>query len=118
MPSLDDSFRMLAARLREPAPLTASRSDPFYYFVYPPEEALEVKRLLPVWTASLRNDGIAVERVSFGDILWELVDASGRWDAWLEAEADADPEQINEAVRAVLRSGGALVERVAAAVGS
>ncbi|HVC35064.1 MAG TPA: BREX protein BrxB domain-containing protein [Chloroflexota bacterium] len=117
MPSLDDDFQQLASRLVEPASLSASRSDPFYYFVYAPEQAFEVKRSLPVWTAKLRDLGLTVERVSFSDLLWELVDASGRWDAWLDAEADAEPEQVNEAIRDVLRSGNALISRIAAIVG-
>ncbi len=48
MPSLDDDFRQLAARLPEPGALRASASDPFYYFVYPPEQALQVKQELHV----------------------------------------------------------------------
>lgn len=117
MPSLDDDFQQLAARLAEPALLAASRSDPFYYFVYAPEQALEIKRRLPAWTAQLRNAGLTVERVSFSDLLWELVDESGRWEPWLEVEAEADPEQINEAIRDVLRSGNAIIARIASVVG-
>jgi len=117
MPSLDDDFQQLAARVAEPALLAAARSDPFYYFVYAPDQALEVKRRLPVWTAKLRDAGLAVERVSFSDLLWELVNASGRWDAWLQVESAADPEQVNEAIRDVLRSGNVLISRIAAIVG-
>lgn len=116
MPSLDEDFKQLAGRLAEPASLSASRSDPFYYFAYPPEKAIEVKRKLPVWIASLRNNGIEVTTVSFSQILWELIDASGRWEAWLEVEQDADQSEVNDAIRDVLRSGNALVERVASLV--
>jgi hypothetical protein len=117
MPSLDESFDEVARRLGQPASLAAARSDPFYYFVYPPEDALEVKRKLPVWMARLRNDGVQVERVSFADLAWDLILAAGRWDTWLEAEAEADPEQVNEAVRDVLRTGNSLTEKVAGIVG-
>lgn len=117
MPSLDEDFQQLAARLREPAALAASRSDPFYYFIYSPDDALEVKRRLPVWSANLRLNGLSVQRVSFADLLWQLIDESGRWGDWLEVEAEADPEQINEAVRNVLRSGDALVNKIASIVG-
>lgn len=118
MPSLDDEFKQLAARLKEPASLSASRSDPFYYFAYHPEKSMEVRRKLPVWTAQLRNDGLQVTVVSFSEILWELIDASGRWEAWLEAEPFADRQQVNDAVRDVVRSGDALVERIASLVGT
>lgn len=116
MPSLDEDFKQLAARLVEPASLSASRSDPFYYFVYPPEMSMEVKRKLPVWIESLKNRGVEVTRVSFSEIVWELIDGSGRWDAWLEVEPDADRHQVNDAIRDVLRSEDALVDRVAALV--
>jgi Domain of unknown function (DUF1788) len=113
MPSLDDDFRQLAERLSESAPLAASRSDPFYYFVYPPAQALEVKRRIPVWTAQLRDRGLAVERISFSDLVWELVEQAGWWQTWLEAEAGTALDLVNESVRDVLRTGDAIVSRVA-----
>ncbi len=120
MPSpatLDADFQQLAARLRDPGALSAARSDPFYYFVYPPEAALTVKRHLPAWAAHLRNAGLVVERVSFSDLLWELVDASGRWPLWLEVEDPEETDDANEAISNVLRNDGALVNRVARIVG-
>lgn len=117
MPSLDADFDLLTRRLAEPGSLAAARTDPFYYFVYPPADALEVKRRIPVWTARLHNTGMQVERVSFSDLVWELVEESGRWDAWLEVEGEADQVQVNEAIRNVLRTGNALIEKVAEVVG-
>lgn len=117
MPSLDDDFQQLAGRLRDPATLAAARSDPFYYFVYAPEETPEVRRRLPIWSASLRHAGLQVQRISFADLLWHLVDEAGHWDEWLRAEGDFDQEQINESIRDVLRrSGNGLVAKVAAIV--
>jgi hypothetical protein len=116
MSSLDADFATLRHHLKAPATLSASRSDPFYYFVYPPEQALDVKRRLPLWSAQLRQDGLQVERVSFSDLLWELIDAAGRWQIWLDVEPDADRESVNEAIRTVLREDGALIARIAALV--
>ena len=79
MHSLDADFQQLVEHLRGPASLSASRTDPVFYFVYAPDQALEVKRRLPIWTARLRHDGLKVERISFSDLIWELIDASGRW---------------------------------------
>ena len=45
------------------------------------------------------------------------MDESGRYGAWLELEAGADVEQINEAVRDVLRSEDRLAEEVATRIG-
>lgn len=113
MPSLDDDFAQLAGHLTAAASLASARADPIYYFVYEPRQALEVKQRLTVWSAQLRHAGLSVERVSFSDLLWELVEASGRWEGWLENEADFDPAQVNEAVASLLRDGNALIERVA-----
>ena len=113
MPSLDSTFAELAVKLRDREALNPAKSDPLFYFVHDPAEALEVKRMLPVWAAALERDGWTVEQVSLSDLLWQVVDASGRWEEWLAIEPDADPAEINEAIRDVLRSGNALVEAVA-----
>lgn len=117
MPSLDEDFQHLVGLLQGPASLAASRTDPFFYFVYPPEQALDIKRLLPIWVANLRNNhGIEVEQVSFSDLLWELIDDSGRWEDWLEAEADFDQDVVNSSVHNVLTEHNALIEKVAARI--
>ena len=113
MPSLEADFDELAARLRGPQP---RGSDPFYYFVYPPDQALSVKEQLPIWSARLRNFGISVERLSLGDLLWQVIDASGHWETWLEFEDGADQADVNESVRDALRIRNALVERVTTAL--
>jgi hypothetical protein len=116
MPSLDESFQQLVQHLREPGSLSASRSDPFFYLVYDPAEALEVKGRVPVWAAKLRNLGFEVERVSFSDLIWQLLEASGRWEEWLSVEGEADQEQVNEAVRSVLTGEAGLIAKVAEVV--
>ncbi len=114
---LETDFQDLRQRLGDPDALNPAHSDPIFYFVYSPSQILTVRKLLPVWIARLRNeDGLEVNRLSLADIMWELIDASGRWDAWLELESDHDLDEINEAIRDVLRSDNALVERVAGRV--
>jgi len=117
MPSPDDTFQQLIGYLREFGSLSASRSDPFYYLVYPPKETLEIKRRIPIWSAQLRNAGMEVIRVSFSDLLWDLIDASQRWEAWLEVEHDVDQEQVNDAIRNVLSTGNSLIGKVADVIG-
>lgn len=113
MPSLDETFDQLLKHLRQPEMLNPAHSDPFFYFVHDPAETLAVKQKLPVWASLLSNEGWTVERVSLATLLWEAVDNSGRWNDWLALESQADPEQLNEAVEDVLRSGNTLVEAVA-----
>jgi hypothetical protein len=116
MLSLDERFKELRTQLGRPATLNPAKSDPIFYFVYPVTQMLELKRRIPIWTAQLRNEGFDVKRISFSEVLWQLVDNSGRYEAWLELEAGADVEQINEAVRDVLRSEDRLAEELAARI--
>ena len=118
MYSLDNAFNELLDKIRDPDALNPANSDPFFYFAYPPELMLDLKKHLPRWTAKIREAGFEVRRVSLADILWSTVDASGRWDIWLELEADAEADQINEAVRDVLRQGNTLMDRVAELIGA
>lgn len=113
MASLDERFQELRAQLGQAATLNPAKSDPIFYFVYPAAQMLELKRRIPIWSAQLRNEGFDVLRISFSELLWQLVDESGRYEAWLELEAGAEVEQINEAIRDVLRSEDRLGEEVA-----
>lgn len=112
MSSLDNAFNELLDKIRDPDALNPAKSDPVFYFAYPPESMLDLKQHLPRWTYKIREAGFEVRRVSLADILWDTVDKSGRWDTWLELEAGADADEINEAIRDVLRQANALVDRV------
>ncbi|HDN67720.1 MAG TPA: DUF1788 domain-containing protein [Firmicutes bacterium] len=118
MSSLDKVFDELLERILEPDVLNPARSDPVFYFVYPPEQMLEVKRSLPRWMARIRQEGLGIVRLSLARVLWELIYKSGRWEAWLELEKEAEIDQINEAVRDVLRQENSLVKRVTSVIES
>ncbi len=118
MPSLDDTpleraFQELRAVLGKPDRLNPAQSDPIYYFVYKPEYMLAVKRRLTGWMGMLRNDGFAPLRVSLDDIVQELINESGRWEAWLEVESESEQVELNQAIRDVLTRNNALIKRVA-----
>jgi bacteriophage exclusion system BrxB-like protein len=113
MPSLDATFDELRQRLQSPEALNPAKSDPVFYFVHAPHQTLELRTKLPLWSAMLRQDGKEVATLSLADLVWNLIDASGRWHDWLEVEPEAELMQINEAVRDVLRAETGLVETVA-----
>jgi hypothetical protein len=113
VPSLDETFRQLVDLIKQPEALNPAKSDPFFYFVHDPAETLLVKQKLGVWSAALKNEGWTVERISLAELLWQIVDESGRWEEWLEVQAESEPWEINDALRDVLRSGNSLVEAVA-----
>ena len=112
MPSLDETFDAFLEHLRQPDILNPARSDPFFYFVHPPSESLQVKQKLSVWSSFLRNDGWEVQDVSLGDLVWEIIKESGRWEEWLTLEPTADQQDVNDAITDVLRSGNSLVHAV------
>jgi hypothetical protein len=118
MYSLDNAFNELLEKIRNPDALNPAKSDPIFYFAYPPELMLDLKKHLPRWTSKIKEAGFEVHRASLADILWDTVDKSGRWNIWLELEADADADQINEAIRDVLRQGNTFVDRVAEVIES
>jgi hypothetical protein len=113
MPSLDETFDNLLTHLRQPASLNPAKSDPFFYFVHDPAETLAVKQKLGVWASMLRNEGWTIEQVSISKLIWQIVDASGRWNEWLALESEADSTAMNEAISDVLRTDNALVEALA-----
>jgi len=113
MPSLDDTFTELVGKLKDPDALNPAKSDPLFYFVHEPTDTLAVKQKIPVWTAALERDGWTVHQVSLSELLWTIVEASGRWEEWLAIEPEADTQEMNEAIQDVLRSDNALVEAVA-----
>lgn len=112
MYSLDNTFNELIEKIGDQNALDPAKSDPVFYFAYPPGSMLDLKKRLPRWMSRIREAGFEVRRVSLANLLWDTVDQSGRWDIWLELEADADAEEINEAVRDVLRQGNAFIGRV------
>ena len=113
MPSLDETFSSLQTHLRNPESLNPAKSDPFFYFVHDPSESLAVKQKLGVWSSALSNEGWVIDHISLSKLVWEIVDASGRWDEWLALEPDSDLEALNEVVSDVLRTDNILVESLA-----
>ena len=114
---LEADFEMLRQQLKDPDALNPAHGDPIFYFVYSPSQILAVRRLLPGWIARLRNkDGLEVEVLSLSDLMWQLIDASGRWEIWLEVESDFDLRDFKAAVLDVLCANNDLAKQVEARV--
>lgn len=118
MYSLDNAFNELLDKISDPDALDPAKSDPVFYFVYPPDLMLDLKKRLPRWTSRIREAGFEVRRVSIADVMWKLVDDSERWDEWIELEAEADIEMLRDALSDVLRQNNALLNSIAAEVES
>jgi hypothetical protein len=116
MSSLDSTFELLQSQLKGTDALNPAKSDPVFYFIHAPEDTLALKQKLPLWAAKLRQDDLQVQTVSMAELAWKIIDGSGRWESWLEAEPDAEPADINSAMRDVLRGDDGLIGEVAALV--
>jgi len=112
MLSLDETFEALKEILQAPDALNPARADPLFYFLHRPDETLTVAHKLPVWKAALETQGLTVEHVSLARIIHDLIDASGRWDQWLQLESRVKPAAVNNSVRDVLQTNNALVTAV------
>ncbi len=119
MYSLDNAFDELLEKIRDPDALNPAKSAPVFYFRYPPEMMLTVKKHLPRLISRVKQEaGLEVRRISLADVIWDIVDKSGRWDIWLDLEGGADADQINEAIRDVLRQGNTLINQITQAIAS
>jgi hypothetical protein len=106
MSSLESTFAELRARLKSVDRLDPTRADPLYHVVHAPEQTAELMRALPRWRVPLQQDGWQVQIHSLADVMWSVIDASNRWEDWLEQEPDAEPAEIIGAVRDALQSKG------------
>jgi hypothetical protein len=69
MYSLDNAFNELLDKIRDPDAVNPAKSDPVFYFAYPPELMLDLKKHLQRLTTKIREAGFEVRRVSLADIL-------------------------------------------------
>lgn len=118
MYSLDNIFNELLDKIRDPVSLSPIKNDPVFYFAYPPELMLDLKKNIPRWSSKFKEAGYEVLRISIADLMWKLVDLSGRWEEWLTLEGEADIKMIKDAISDVLRQNNALLNSIAGTVES
>ncbi|MFO0590898.1 MAG: BREX protein BrxB domain-containing protein [Polyangiaceae bacterium] len=104
---LDAAFAELRDDLLRKGGLDPTHSDPFFTFVHDPTRTVDVaERIAARWRGALERDGFHVDVVSLREILWKVVDASDRWEEWLEIEQETgipgDHEDRNRSMRDLL----------------
>lgn len=110
---LDSSFEQLRKRLLDPNILSPVHGASVFYFVYEPGMILSVRRMMPGWISRLKNkEEIEVEIISLAEILWQLIDQSGRWSDWIKLEQDFSIQQINDSVSSVLQQDNLFINTV------
>lgn len=89
MSSLTDNFNELLERIRYGREVGHASFEPVYYLVFPPREILEVKRMLPAWTAKLQNAGWEVQRFSMAEAVATILAQAPQRRIWLMADRKA-----------------------------
>lgn len=107
MPSLTEHFEELLARVRQGREPSHVSFEPVYYLVFHPRHILEVKRLLPAWTARLHNQGWQVQRFSIAEHVAQILAAAPQRALWLGADRRAPLawEKTNQALANALTNG-------------
>src|SRR5262249_13083401 len=83
-----------------------THADPFFTFVHEPAQTLELHARLRRWGSVLEKRGFDVEVHSLGALAWDIVEASGRWDDWLEVEERGQYLEASKSMRDVLQRAG------------
>jgi hypothetical protein len=107
MSSLTENFNELIERIRYGREFGHASFEPVYYLVFSPGEILEVKRLLPAWTAKLQNNGWEVHRFSMAEAIAEILAQAPQRRIWLAADRKAplDWARTNKALAEALTKG-------------
>jgi len=121
MASLKGDFEELMRRVQAGRDFAQASFEPIFYLVFRPSEILEVKRLMPAWTARLRNDGWQVEVFSIATEINRILSAAPTRKIWLQADRrnPLDWDKTNRALANALSSrGGQLQGRLEALLAS
>jgi bacteriophage exclusion system BrxB-like protein len=116
MSSLRADFDELLRRVESGREFTHASYEPIFYLVFHPRDILEVKRLMPAWTARLRNDGWQVEVFSIAEHVAEILSAAPMRQIWLAADRKnpLDWPKTNRALANALTAKGQLQQRLEA----
>lgn len=115
MLSAKENFDELLTRIRHGRDLGSTGTEPVYYLVFSPHEILDVKRLMPAWTAKLRNEGWSVHQFSISRAILDIFQEAPLRKIWLAADrrAPLDWAKTNQSLANMLEKG-ALQQRLKA----
>lgn len=118
MSLLTTNFNELLERIRHGRDFSQASYEPIYYLVFHPREILDVKRLLPAWTAKLKNDSWVVHHFSVAKEIEEILKEHKLRKLWLNADRKSplDWDKTNTALANALTNadGGPLQDRIEA----
>ena len=107
MSSLKADFKELLERIRYGRELDHASFEPIYYLIFPPSQILDVKREMPAWTATLKNDGWSVHQFSIAEAIEEILTEAPLRKLWIAADANAPTNwrKTNQSLANALNQG-------------
>lgn len=86
---------------------------PFFICPYPPEQAVEMERMVGQLARKLEQNGVGVLEINLYDLSIELLRERGIWDRILEIEETVTKAQLKELLQGVLDPETHLVPAIA-----
>jgi hypothetical protein len=86
---------------------------PFFICPFDPTETQEMIQLVKTLKSRLASTGIQVLEINLYDLVVELLQETGDWDALLEVEADTPKDAIKEQLQSLLEPQSHLIPAIA-----
>ncbi len=114
MASVKADFDELIRRIEVGREFAHASFEPIFYLVFPPSEALEVKRQMPAWMSKMTNAGWHVETFSIAEHIADIFQNAPLRKIWIEADQKAPLawDRTNAALSNALTSQGHLQARL------
>ena len=91
---------------------------PFFICPFPPEEAVEMERMVQQLARKLEQNGVGVLEINLYDLSIELLRERGIWDRILEIEETVSKAQLKDLLQGVLGPETHLVPAIANKMGA
>jgi len=107
MSSLKDDFNELLERVQHGRDFGHASFEPVYYLIFSASQILDVKRLIPVWTARLKNEGWEVSIFSMSEHIVNILEKTPLRKIWLNADRKAPTQwqKTNQSLSNALAKG-------------
>jgi hypothetical protein len=114
MSSLKADFDELRERIRHGRELGHASFEPIYYWVFPPDQIIEVNRQTPAWISKLHQEGWDVHTFSIADEIDSILTNDPRRALWIKQDKQ-DPlnwAKTNQSLANALTSNNSLQKRL------
>ncbi len=107
MGSLESDFNELMVSIKQGREFYHASFEPVYYYIFNPQQMLEVKRMMPAWLSRLKLVGWDVHVLSMTETVLETIGRTPLRKIWIEADKKSpqDWKKTNQAISNALTKG-------------